>query len=148
MDLHTLAQEYVTTSKFMQLATSNAQGVPWICTVNFVTDTDLNFYWVSLRSRQHSQEIISNPKTAVTVVKSTKPKQALQMAGEAREVADQDLARVHELYETKFGSKSFINLDEMKKHQPNSPAYWVFTPTKIMFFDEANFPEMPQQRYR
>jgi uncharacterized protein YhbP (UPF0306 family) len=146
MNVDDLAKEYVTSVKHMQLATSK-DGTPWICTVYFVADDGMNFYWTSGRDRQHSLEILANPKAAVTVVKDSEKKRALQMTGEAQEVSDDDLGRVHQLYMSKFGSKDY-DLEEMRQRKPDGRSYWVFTPTKMMFWDEIAFPDAPKQEYR
>lgn len=143
MDLKELAKDYFNGVKHMQLATVR-QGQPWICTVYFVVDSDNNLYWTSGRSRQHSVEILADSKAAATIVKDGEKKQALQITGEAFEVEDGDLERVHRLYQEKFGSKDY-DLQEMKKHDPEGRAYWVLKPTKIMFWDEVNFPDQPKQ---
>lgn len=143
MDLRKLAQEYFSSVKPMQLATIN-NGSPWICTVYFVADDNCNFYWMSARERQHSQEILKNPNVAIAIVKDTEKKQAIQTVGQAHEVSDEELAKAHMLYTGKYGPKDY-NLDEIKKHLPEGRAYWVFKPTKMFFWDEVNFPETPKQ---
>ena len=144
MDLKPLIKEYLADNKHMQLATVNA-GNPWICTVYFVEDDNFNLYWMSARERQHSVEIANNPRVAVTVVRDTERKQALQITGNAYEVADEDLERVNRLYESKYGLKNY-NLDEIKEHKPEGRAYWVFKPTTISLWDEVNFPDSPKQK--
>ena len=141
-----LIKEYFDSKKDMQLATV-ANGQPWICTVYFVYDDDFNLYWTSARSRQHSLEILKDPKAAVTIVRDTERKQALQIIGNAYEVADNDLERVHNLYQARYGAKDY-DLDEMKKHDPEGRAYWTFKPTDISLWDEVNFPDAPKQKYR
>jgi uncharacterized protein YhbP (UPF0306 family) len=143
MKIKELANNYLSTVKHMQLATVS-NGIPWICTVYFVSDDKFNLYWTSGRSRQHSMEILKNPKTAATVVKDAERKQALQMVGESYEAPDDELEHVHKLYEGKFGSKKY-DLEEMKKHTKDGRSYWVFRPTKIMFWDEVNFPDYPKK---
>lgn len=140
-----LIKEFLDSKKDMQLATV-ASGKPWICTVYFVYDEDLNLYWTSGRSRQHSLEILNNPNAAATIVKDTERKQALQIAGHAYEVADDDLERVHELYQDRYGKKDY-DLEEMKKHTADGRSYWVFKPTEISLWDEVNFPDVPKQKY-
>ena len=144
MDLHELAKEYLSSVKHMQLATVK-NGQPWICTVYFVADDDYNFYWTSGRDKQHSVEIKSDPRAAATVVLDTDKKRALQMAGSAEEVSDEELERVHQLYQSKFGSKDY-DLEEMKQHKAVGRAYWKFKPSVAMFWDEVNFPDTPKQR--
>ena len=143
MDLRKLVKEYYAGNKHMQLATVS-NGQPWICTVYFVADEDFNLYWMSARERQHSIEIAHDSKVAITVVRDTERKQALQIVGNAYEVANEDLERVHELYQSKFGQKDY-DLEEIKQHKPTGRAYWVFKPTKISLWDEVNFPDSPKQ---
>lgn len=145
MDMKELIKQYLTENKHMQLATVR-DGKPWICTVYFVADEDCNLYWMSARERQHSVEITNNPKAAVTVVRDTERKQALQITGNAYEVSDEDLEHAHGLYQNKFGSKEY-DLAEIKQRKPTSRAYWVFKPSTIFLWDEVNFPEAPKQKY-
>jgi uncharacterized protein YhbP (UPF0306 family) len=145
MELKALIQEYLSGNKHMQLATVH-NGQPWLCTVYFTSDDDFNLYWMSARSRQHSVEIASNPKTAVTVVRDTERKRALQITGTAHEVADNDLERVHSLYTNKFGPKDY-DLEEVRAHKPDGRAYWIFTPNAISLWDEVAFPDTPKQRF-
>jgi|GEM_PF-379466 len=143
MELHKLAQEYFSSVKPMQLATIS-NGQPWICTVYFVADEDFNLYWMSARERQHSREIAKNSKVAVAVVKDSERKQALQITGEACEVSDESLEKVHTLYTVKYGPKDY-DLNEIKRHLPEGRAYWMVKPTKMYFWDEVNFPDAPKQ---
>jgi len=143
--MKSLIKEYLDSKKDMQLATI-ANGKPWICTVYFVYDETFNLYWTSGRSRQHSREILNDSKAAVTIVKDTERKQALQIAGNAYEVESDDLGRVHELYQDRYGIKDY-DLKEMKKHDPEGRSYWVFEPTDISLWDEVNFPDQPKQKF-
>lgn len=145
MNLQELAHTYLSDLKHMQLATVS-KGKPWLCTVYFVAYDTFNLYWTSARSKQHSREILNDSASAVTVVRNTERKQALQMVGNSYEVADDELETVHELYQGKFGSKDY-DLEEIKKHDPNARSYWVFKPTSISFWDEVNFPDSPKQSF-
>lgn len=145
MDLKQLAATYLRDNKHMQLATVN-DGKPWLCTVYFVADDESNLYWTSGRSRQHSQEILKNASAAVTVVRDTERKQALQIVGSAYEVDDNEFERVHDLYQGKYGAKDY-DIEEMKQHNPEGRSYWVFKPSKIFFWDEVNFPDSPKQSF-
>jgi len=145
MDLRQLIEEYYRDCKTMQLATVS-EGKPWICTVYFANDDVLNLYWMSSRSRQHSREILQNPSVATTVVRDIERKQALQITGQAYEVADEDLARIHGLYTEKYGPKDY-DLAAMSRHDPDGRAYWVLKPAEISLWDEVNFPDAPKQVY-
>lgn len=146
MELRKLIDEYYAANKHLQLATS-IDSQPWLCTVYYVSDADLNIYWTSGRSRRHSLEVMANPKVAITIVKDVEHKQALQIIGEAHEVEDTDLERVHQVYTSKFGPKPDY-LEDIRKHADNGRAYWVFKPTSIELWDEVNFPDSPKQEYR
>lgn len=144
MDKAALITEYLQQSKHMQLATVK-DGQPWLCTVHFVADEDFNLYWMSARERRHSTEITNDSKAAVTVVRDTERKQALQMTGNASEVTGDDLERVHDLYQSKFGPKEY-DLAAIKS-STTGRAYWVFKPHHIELWDEVNFPDSPKQRF-
>src|SRR6478735_1055920 len=123
MDLRQLVQDYCKNTDFMQVATFN-DGQPWICTVTFASDDDLNLYWVSNKDRRHSIEILQNATVAVAIVKSTDPKQALQITGTARMITSDASAAAHQLYEQKFGANPRL-LEVIQKNIPSGPAYWV-----------------------
>ena len=146
MDLRKLIWEYYSGNKHMQLATVN-KGQPWICTVYYTSDSEFNLYWTSGRSRQHSLEIMNNPKVAVTIVRDSERKQALQIVGNAYEVEDEDLDQVHNLYQKKFGPKDY-DLEEMKNHNSDGRTYWIFKPSVISLWDEVNFPDNPKQIFK
>ncbi|MDQ3094326.1 MAG: pyridoxamine 5'-phosphate oxidase family protein [bacterium] len=104
MNIKELIKEYLDNNTLMQLATVH-DGKPWICTVYFVADEFFNLYWMSTRERQHSVEITKDSRVAITIVRDTERKQAIQTVGNAREVAYDELEQVHELYQNKFGKK-------------------------------------------
>lgn len=123
----------------MQLATVTG-GQPWICTVYYVTDDQLNFYWLSFPSRRHSREIEQNNKVAVTIpVKFDQPVIGLQAEGTAEIVSDplqieKVMAKYTEKYNT--GKDFYANFKAGKnKHQ-----MYRFIASHIVLFDEVNFP--------
>lgn len=132
------AQQLLAEQKAIQLATT-ANGQPWVCTVYFVADGDLNIYWLSLPERRHSKELTQNPNAAITtVVKQDLPVIGLGAEGEVSMVKDEVVVKaVMDLYIKKYGSgeafyEKFIageNLHHMYK----------FTPKKYILFDEVNF---------
>lgn len=143
MDLRKLTEEYYAANKHMQLATS-ADSQPWICTVYYAYDDELNIFWTSGRSRQHSLEIKNNPRVAITIVRDTERKQALQIVGTAQEVDDSNLEKVHRIYTDRYGPMPDY-LEDIRQHTPEGRAYWVFRPTTISIWDEVNFPDSPKQ---
>ncbi len=138
-----ILKEFLSANKLMQLATVGENG-PWICNVYFVADEEGNLYWTSARSRQHSKEILNNPKAAATVVHDSEHKQAVQIVGEAFEVALDDVERVNQLYGNKFGDKP-ERLQEVLANTPEGRAYWMLKPQIVSLWDEVNFPNAPKQ---
>lgn len=118
--------------QLMQLATV-AGDTPWICTVHFIEDEELNLYWLSLPSRRHSQELVSNPKVAVTIaVKDEMPVIGIQAEGQAGEVTDHEVIKsIMEKYVAKFniGSGFYDNFIACNsKHK-----LYKFTPKRFHF---------------
>jgi uncharacterized protein YhbP (UPF0306 family) len=145
MDVQKLIQEYLDTTKAMQIATVR-DGQPWLCTVYFAADEKFNLYWSSLKSRRHSQEIASHAQVAATIVKDTEHKQALQIVGEAFEVSGEELERVDAIYSAKLGHKP-ERLAEIRSGGVGSRAYYKLAPSAISLWDEINFPDAPKQEY-
>ena len=54
--------KYLKTQTLTSLATFGKE--PWICSVYFVVDDDLNFYFVSSPDSQHSKDIEKNKSVA------------------------------------------------------------------------------------
>ena len=140
-----LLKEYFENNKLLQLATIS-KGKPWLCNVYFVVDQNNNIYWTSTKNRRHSQEILSNPASACTIVHDKDKKQALQITGKSHMVTLEDSERVHKLYGNKFGDKP-SRLEEALKDDPNGRAFWMLKPESISFWDEVNFPDEPKQEY-
>src|SRR5579872_349564 len=86
MNLRALIEEYLQEAKMLQIATSK-NDQPWVCTVYFAFDEDLNIYWISKPSRRHSEEISTNEKAAGVIVLPHvygKPVRGIQFQGIAK----------------------------------------------------------------
>jgi uncharacterized protein YhbP (UPF0306 family) len=142
-DVREMVREFLQADQVMQLATSR-EGQPWICTVHFVADDAGHLYWTSTRDRRHSQELAANPRAAVAVVHNEVKPQAVQMAGQVEEVAQEDLAKVHGRYCEKFGPKDKF----LAEIESGERAYYVFAPAETVLFDVVNFPADPRQELR
>lgn len=132
-------KDYLQQANYMQVATV-AGGQPWVCTVHFVEDDDMNLYWLSLPSRRHSLEIASHNKIAVTVpIKFDLPVVGIQAEGIAEVV--QEPARIEivmKKYVEKYdiGQAFYDNFIAGK----NQHAMYRFNPGKYFLFDEVNYP--------
>ena len=134
-----LLASYLAKGRVMQLATVRGSQ-PWICTVYYVIDDRLNFYWLSLPSRRHSQELADQSNAAITVaIKHDLPVIGVQAEGTVEEVADREAVKtIAELYVKKYGSaKTYYERFVQGVHQHH---LYKLTPTRIVLFDEVEFP--------
>lgn len=138
--LKEVAARYLDEGRTMQLATS-VNNQPWICTVYYVTDEELNFYWLSFPSRRHSQDISENNKVAAAIqIKTDLPVIGIQFEGEASIVKDSNLIeKVMSLYIKKYDSghkfhERFLSANNMHE-------MYMIKPKDIYLFDEVNNPE-------
>ena len=140
MDPLELIRSYLPQGRMMQVATV-ADEQPWICTVYFVEDDDMNLSWLSLPTRRHSQEIARHNKIAVAIpIKFDKPVVGIQAEGDAAAVADKLLiATVMQRYVDRYGSgQQFYDNFVAGRNQH---VLFKLTPRKFVLFDEVNFPE-------
>ena len=63
--------KYLKSQRLMTLAT--CADKPWVATVYFAVDNDLNFYFVSSPKSKHCKDIEKNSKVAVNVADSHTP---------------------------------------------------------------------------
>ncbi len=135
-----LIRDYLPQGRMMQVATV-AEGQPWICTVYYVEDDELNLYWLSLPTRRHSQEIAQHDRVAIAVpIKFDKPVVGIQAEGRARAITDKAvIASVMKRYVERYNSgKQFY--DNFVAGQ-NQHVLFKFTPHRFVLFDEVNFPD-------
>lgn len=121
----------------MQLATARGQK-PWVCSVFYVVDNEYNFYWLSLPTRRHSQDIATNNHAAVTVaIKHDLPVIGIQAEGTVTITNDQvEVEKVATAYVEKYDSaKTFYDRFTKGINQ-----HWVYKlkPTSVTLFDEYN----------
>lgn len=147
MKVEDLVRKYLAKAKMMQIASSSGSQ-PWICTVYYAEDENLNLFWLSLPSRRHSQEIEKNFKIAVAVpVKFDKnPIVGIQAEGGAEVVRNKaEVAKVMKKYTQKYNrGKDFYNNFVAGKNQH---ALYKFTPKTYVLFDEVNFPDQSRQEW-
>ncbi len=146
-----LIMEYLDEGKLMQIATSNA-GRPWIATVWYAHDKDMNLYWISKRMRRHSMELEKNPNVAGTIVKphtvgSGEKVRGLQFEGTARPCNGREFKIADELYMKKYPDADRV--PPILKGVTNFIAtFYVAKPSAIVLFDEINFPKDPRQELK
>lgn len=136
--------DYLRDAKLMQVATVS-NGGPWICTVYFVADDNLNLYWLSLPTRRHSQDIAVDNNVAIAIaIKPDLPVIGIQAEGAVAIVSEAKIVeKVMVQYVEKYNSgkdfyKNFI--EGTNQHQ-----MYKFTADSMILFDEKSFPDNPRQ---
>lgn len=145
-DLKELIREYLKEAKLMQLATS-LDGQPWVCSVWFAADNDLNIYWFSSVARRHSKEVLKNPKVAGAVVlphTPNDPPRGIQFSGEATVLEDEaEIEKVISYYSGRIFTSEKIK--EFMGDKDNPHKFYKIKPTQFVLFDVVNFPESSRQ---
>ena len=147
MDLRKLITDYLQEARLMQVATAK-DNKPWVCTVLFAYDENLNLYWISKPDTRHSQEIMTNEKVAGTIVSPSalgENVRGLQFEGIAKQATDEDMQKAMDVYAGRVGMK-----DERKQNilsgKEGHVAYMI-KPTQFVLFDTLNFPDNPRQAF-
>lgn len=128
----------------MQVATAH-DNKPWVVSVFYVVDSEYNFYWLSLPTRRHSQEIADNNQAALTIaVKQDLPVIGIYAEGKVTVAKNQEeVKKVASAYVEKHGAaKTFYDRFVKGVNQ-----HWVYKlePASITLFDERNNPDNPVQ---
>lgn len=77
--------------RYITLATSSRDGLPWNTPLGYKLDEDLNFYWVSEYSKQHSKNIKENKQVFIVIYDSTAPEEkgeAIYISAHAQELSE------------------------------------------------------------
>lgn len=69
----TRALEIIKKIQYATLATVTPEGLPWNSPVKHEYDDELNIYWFSDKSNQHSKNVRSNGKVFIVIYDSTVP---------------------------------------------------------------------------
>ncbi|PIX81414.1 MAG: hypothetical protein COZ34_03410 [Candidatus Pacebacteria bacterium CG_4_10_14_3_um_filter_34_15] len=134
--------DFLETKKLLVIATYGDH--PWIASVYYSFDKDLNLYFISAPSTIHGRQMEKNKKVAVAIVDSNqKPsdvKRGLQIYGTVEKVSGINKVR-HALRLW----KDFLNIqrpdisfESMKKGLYKGRMYTI-TPKKIKLFDQEKF---------
>lgn len=145
--------DYLKEAKLMQIATSK-NNKPWVATVWYVHDDELNLYFISRRSTRHSLEIRDNTNVAGAIVKphvkgSGEKVIGLQFEGTSHDITDEPdvLKKVHELYLAKHSLAEDIPLKQLSDPEWIA-AYYVIHPKTFVLFNDADFPNNPRKELK
>src|SRR3990167_9935877 len=67
------AKDVIEKIKYLNIASISSEGFPWNTPVYTSYDKNLNFYWLSWKKNQHSQNIEHNPQVFITIYDSSVP---------------------------------------------------------------------------
>jgi uncharacterized protein YhbP (UPF0306 family) len=71
--LYKKATEIIKQIEYLNIASITLEGLPWNSPVYCSYDSQLNFYWMSWKKNQHSQNIRLNANVFATIYDSTVP---------------------------------------------------------------------------
>ncbi len=143
-----MIEKYIRQSHMMQIATVD-DDQPWVATVYFVSNDELNLYWASPEDTSHSRHISKNQKVAVAIPvhhKKNQPVVGVQISGLAEKLNDVEAIRqIAKIYAQKYDfSEKWI--DKVCNKQTKHKLY-RFTPDKFVLFDDINYPDNPRQEW-
>ncbi len=147
-DVKKLLIEYMQEQKLMQLATLS-NGSPWVCSVWYSFDDDLNIYFFSAINRQHSIDIEKYSHVAGAIVKvhdvTDKPR-GIQFKGTAVKITESsDAEQARSVYQDRIFDAETI--DKLTTHPQRPHAFYKISVAKYVLFDTINFPDQPMQEY-
>lgn len=131
-------KSFLEKNKFVTLATSSLQMIPWISPVYFAYDQKNNLYWKSILNTQHSLNIKENSQISAIIYGKSLTDDPLQgclcMTGRAGLVSQQEMDFALKIYITRFESYQLLKypFEEIKNefsHQ-SSTGLFKFTPGK------------------
>lgn len=131
----------------LHLATSHGSK-PWVVTLYFAADINMNIYWLSRNNRRHSREISNNSHVAAAIVLPHNygdKVRGLQVEGVASELKDQDAAAARNIYSSKFWIVEDRALNN--RDSEGMQGCYRLQPDKFVLYDEVNFPDNPIQEY-
>lgn len=131
--------KFIKMNGIMTLATQSAKG-PWVCTVYYGVDDDMNFYIVTDPNSIHGRDMIKNNKVAFNIFDSSqkifKPKKGLQGSGTVEMVKGIiNVAKALTLWHKQNpGVEKAITLKEVKKFSDTK--VWKIVPQYLKFFNK------------
>lgn len=132
----------------MMMVATVSGDQPWNATLYYVSDENLNLYWISKADTRHSQEIHEHKKVAAAIpIKfSDLVVVGLQLEGDANLVEDQDeIKKASRLYTDKFQRGEDWYKDFLAGK--NEHKLYKIKPRVVVLFDRENFPDNSRQEF-
>ncbi len=127
----------------LSLATVNPQGAPCAAAVYFVSDKDLNIYFLSARTTVHGANMLALPLVAATAHdehQEWKTLCGLQLTGEAHPVGALEFPRAARLYNRKYPFVDLLKASDDKAALAKAMAattIWKLVPDWIRITENA-----------
>ncbi|MCL5094167.1 MAG: pyridoxamine 5'-phosphate oxidase family protein [Patescibacteria group bacterium] len=148
--LEKLIREYLEKGTLMQVATvSNNQ--PWIASVWYSFDKNLNIYFISGNYRRHSEEIRNHSKVAGSIVQTKymqelgQESRGLTFEGIAEELGVIDSLKAFENFFKRWPKATKYITKKSIREELTKVRFYKIKPSLIVLFDEVNYPENPRQ---
>ncbi len=132
-----LVLEFLSHHNLMSIATYG--DFPWIATVYYTFDHNLNIYFLSSPTTLHVNHILQNPKVALSIADShqgiSSKKRGLQISGEAHQISQIAVIKhTLQLWKSALGV-----VDPSLTHKVAIGKMFKITPKKIKLFDQKLF---------
>ncbi len=134
-----MLREYLKNNRLMTLATSDDK--PWVSTVYYVCDKDLNLFFITSPETDHGKMIKKNNNVACNIVDSTQAvvdkKVGMQIQGHTEMVTALNAVKKMLLvwHNANPGKEKILSLKNMMNKVVDARVYKII-PTKIRFFNE------------
>ncbi|UOZ02894.1 pyridoxamine 5'-phosphate oxidase family protein [Amycolatopsis sp. WQ 127309] len=145
-DLDAHARDLIETNRYLTLGTTGPDGAPWLTPVYFAPAGDREFVWVSALDAHHSRNLAERPRASAVVFDSTVQPyhgRAVYAAGEARELAGDDLERALAGYPRSDGAAD-MSLGDVTA--PSAYRLYAFTASEMWVLCPRE-PGTPCQRH-
>jgi len=134
-----LVEDYIKSKNMMQLAVVDKDG-PWVVSLLYACDDQLNLYWISLPGTRHSKAVENEPKAAASIpveFESGKNVVGMSLTGKVKYLHPANKEQVELYAEQMDRDQQFID-DMLSGKEPHR--MYVFRPNYVKLFDRVNFP--------
>jgi len=147
-------EPYLKNVKLLAIASFNTQ--PWIATVFYCYDEELNLYFLSRLVRRHSQEILKNAQVAVAIADQNQifgnEMKGLQIEGTCMPLSGEEARNAFAFYKQRFPKvEGFMPEEGLTRYVESFSKgeiihrIWKVIPTKIKIFDESKYGDMGKE---
>jgi len=137
MDMNKLFRYFIQGSIILTLATSE-NNEPWVCNVFYISDKDLNLYFLSGKKTTHSQHIKKNNPVSVSIYDHESNFDGVhgaQMTGTVKELGLLAAMKVLPKFKKVFG----VKLTKVDLKETMGSRFYKFTPNGVYYRNSKKF---------